>query len=329
MRAILITPTASDVASLELQNIEPPQLSRDQIRVAVRAASVNRADLLTRAGAHAPASAGGSPQVAGLDASGDVIEVGSDVSGIKVGDRVMVMAGGGLAEEIVVSSDMAIPVPTGWSYIEGAAAVLGLMTEHDALVTAGGLTKGDVVVVHAATSGVATQGIQLAKYVGAGTILATARSMRADDVLTGLGADALIDTSSGDFPARILDLTNGNGANVILDHVGGPYLAGNLAASAIGGRIIGIGRLGGADGTLDLEELARKRVSIIGVTFRTRTPAEKAEVVAALRRDVDFENATDALRPLIHQTYDWTQALEAQAELAKNAHVGKIVLEVK
>lgn len=332
MKAILITPAAHDAAdktaSLELQDIDSPSLGTSQVRIAVRAASVNRADLLTRAGAHAPATVGSAPPIAGLDASGDVLEVGSEVRDFAVGDRVMTMVGGGLAEEIVVDAAMAVPVPQGWSYVEGAAAVLGLMTEHNALVTAGAFTSGESVLVHAATSGVATQAIQLARYLGASTVLATARSSRASKIVRELGANELIDTSAVHFPDAVADATSGAGVDVILDHVGGPYFVDNLASAAVGGRIVGIGRLGGSETTLDMEELARKRVSVIGVTFRTRTPQDKADVVAALRRDVDFDAATDALRPLVHRTFDWTDALGAQTELAKNEHVGKIVLQV-
>jgi NADPH:quinone reductase-like Zn-dependent oxidoreductase len=144
-----------------------------------------------------------------------------------------------------------------------------------------------------------------------------------------LGLDELIDTSEQDFAERVLDATDGAGVDVIVDHVGGPYLAPNIRAAAIKGRIVGVGRLGGAEGVLDMEELARKRVELIGVTFRTRTPAEKADVVAALRAGIDIDGAADALRPLVDRTLDWTRALEAQTELGRNAHVGKIVLQVE
>jgi NADPH:quinone reductase-like Zn-dependent oxidoreductase len=143
-----------------------------------------------------------------------------------------------------------------------------------------------------------------------------------------LGLDELIDVTEQDFAERVLEATDGAGADVILEHVGGPYLAANIRAAAIKGRIVGVGRLGGAEGVLDMEELARKRVELIGVTFRTRTPAETAAVVAALRAGIDIDSAAEELRPIIDRTLDWTRALEAQTELGRNAHVGKIVLEI-
>ncbi|MBC2638172.1 zinc-binding dehydrogenase [Rhodococcus wratislaviensis] len=310
-----------------LSTIDAPELIPGCVRVSVRAASINRADLLIRAGTHTPAAAGAGPAVAGLDACGEVIEVAPDVTGIHKGDRVMAMVPGGLAEEVIVPAAAAVPVPRSWSFAEGAAAITALMTEHNALVTAARLQPGETVLVHAAASGVATQAIQLAKVLGAQRVYGTARSHTHAQVLEGLGLDELIDVSDTNFADRILERTDGKGADVILDHVGGPYLEDNLRAAAIRGRIVGVGRLGGASGTLDMEELARKRVELIGVTFRTRSDEEKFAIAQGLRI-VDLEKNADALRPLIHDTYSWDRVLEAQEGLADNKHVGKLVLTV-
>jgi NADPH:quinone reductase len=326
VRAVLIKP-GDGLATLETGDIDPPGLGEADVRIAVRAASVNRADLLARAGSY-PTVARAGAVIAGTDAAGEVVEVGAEVTGIAPGDRVMTMAAGGLAEQVVVPAAMAIPIPAAWSYAEGAAAVVGLMTEHNALVTAARMARGESVLVHAVTSGVGTLTVQLARYLGAGKIFGTTRSAAKAAPLDRLGLDELIDTSERDFAERVLEVTGGTGVDVIVDHVGGPYLGANIRAAAIRGRLVGVGRLGGAEGVLDMEELARKRVELIGVTFRTRSPAEKAAVVAALRADVDLDAAADALRPVVDRTLDWTRALEAQTELGRNAHVGKIVLEV-
>jgi NADPH2:quinone reductase len=325
VRAILIMPTDC-IATLELAKIAAPSVGPKDVRIRVRAASVNRADLLARAGVHAPATSSG-PWIAGLDAAGEIVEVGSQVETAKVGDRVMAMVPGGLAEEVVLPADMAMQVPTSWSWVEGAAAVLGLMTEHNALATAGRVQRGETVLVHAAASGVGTQAVQLARGRGAARVLGTTPSARPAAPLTDLGLDHLIVTAEDDFADQVLALTGGTGAHVILDHVGGPYLPGNIRAAAVRGRIVNIGRLGGAEGTLDLEELARKRLEIIGTTFRTRTPAEKAKVVADLRDGVDLEAAADRLRPVVDRVLPWTKVREAQ-EALEGAHLGKIVLAV-
>jgi NADPH:quinone reductase-like Zn-dependent oxidoreductase len=159
-------------------------------------------------------------------------------------------------------------------------------------------------------------------------VVGTSRSSGGEEMLRGLGLDELVVTTATNFADRVGELTDGRGADIIVDHVGGPYLPDNIRAAAVRGRIVGVGRLGGAEGTLDLEELARKRIEIIGVTFRTRTPIEKAAVVAGLRDDVDLESAADSLRPLIDRTLPWTDVLEAQTLMAHNQHFGKIVLNV-
>ena len=327
MKAILVRPTAGE-ATLELGEIDAPILGASQVRIAVRSASVNRADLLTRAGTHVAAASAPGTLAAGLDAAGEVIEVGEDVTGIAPGDRVMTMVSGGLAEEVVVHAAMAIPLPTTWSWQEGAAAVIGLMTEHDALVTAGRMSAGDTVVIHAVGSGVGTQALQLARHLGGGLVIGTSRSSRALAKLEAMGLDELIIPGATNFANRVLELTGGKGADVIIDHVGGPYLQGNVHAAAVRGRMVSVGRLGGAEGMLNLEELARKRLELIGTTFRTRTPEEKAGVVARLRADVDLEAAAEPLRPIIDRSLPWTRALEAQEFMGRNEHFGKIVLDV-
>lgn len=327
MQAVLLEMIDGAVTP-RLSSVDRPELRSGHVRVAVRASSINRADLLIRTGTHTSAGSANAPAVAGLDACGEVIEVASDVSGINPGDRVMAMVPGGLAEEVVVPVVAVLPVPSVWSFAEGAAAITALMTEHNALVTAARLQPGETVLVHAAASGVATQAIALAKVLGARSVFGTTRSHSNSPVLRRLGVDELIDVSQTNFADRILELTAGSGVDVIIDHVGGPYLEDNLRAAAIKARIIGVGRLGGAAGTLDMEELARKRVELIGVTFRTRSDEEKFAITHALRQ-VDLEAHADALRPLIHRTYPWAKVLEAQEELASNTHVGKIVLEIR
>jgi NADPH2:quinone reductase len=329
MKAVVLE-QHNGATTLTMSEIDRPTLEPGAVRIAVRAASVNRADLLIRAGTHTPAAnpeAG--PAVAGLDVAGEIIEVGDEVRDLRVGDNVMAMVAGGLAAEVVTPAAMAIPLPSAWSYVEGAAAVIALMTEHNALVTAGKMKAGDTVLVHAAASGVGTQAVQLAVLLGAGKVIGTTRSHGDSPVLKGRGINELITVADGAFADQVLKLTQGHGADVILDHVGGPYLEENLRAAALAGRIVGVGRLGGRSGTLDLEELARKRLEIVGTTFRTRSAEEKASVVSALRTDVDLEQHADALRPIVDQTCSWFKALDAQETLAHNTHVGKIVLEIQ
>lgn len=313
---------------LDLMEVADPEVGPGQVAIAVQAASVNRADLVQRAGGSYLPGASLAMTPAGLDASGQVVEVGEQVESLKVGDRVMTMATGGLAERVVVDATMAVPIPEGWSAIEGAAAIVGLMAEHNALHTAARLVAGESVLIHGASSGVGLQAVQLARYLGAGNVIATTRSSRASGLVGNLGAHHVIDTSSEDFTDRVRHITNKRGVDVIIDHVGGPYLAGNFECAAVRARLVSVGRLGGGQGYLDMGTLALKRLEIIGVTFRTRAPDEKAEIAAGVRDLLDTPRAGEALRPTVDQTFVWTEAARAYEVMESNAHLGKLVLEV-
>lgn len=328
MRAIIIEPTTNGTA-LKLGNIAEPALGPAQIRIRVRAASVNRADLVRRAGADGPAPGTAvAPVVAGLDAAGDVLEIGERVEGVRPGDRVMTLADGGLAEQVLVDAGLAVSIPGDWSYVEGAAAILGMLTEHNALRTVGRLQPGETVLIHAAASGVGLVGVRLAKHFGAGRIIATTRSGRGHDLLLSLGVDHVVQPRQGSFAADVLKAAGEPGVNVILDHVGGPYLEDNLRVAAVKARLVSIGRLGGAIGRLDMEALAFKRVQITGVTFRTRTMQEKIDVARALRTDLDLDEAATELRPVVDTVAPWDRVEQLQARMVAGHHLGKMVLEV-
>lgn len=313
-------------SQLSLTDVPEPAVGPQQVAVAVRAASINRADLLQRAGSYMP---GASPQVlrAGLDAAGQVVAVGESVKTVTVGDRVMAMAPGGLAERVVVDETMLVPIPEAWSEAEGAAAIVALMTAHNALVAAR-LREGESVLVHGAASGVGLQTVQLSRFLGGGTVIATTRSARAADLLRGLGADHVVDVSQVDFISAVSRIKGDQGVDVIVDHVGGPYLADNVACLSVKGRLVSVGRLAGSTGTLDMEALALKRLEIIGVTFRTREAEEKDAIAAGVRRLLQTEGASEALRPTVDRTLPWTRVEDAYEVMERNAHLGKIVLEV-
>lgn len=325
MQAILIEQGTSGPELILRDRVEPVP-GPTEVRILVYAASVNRADLAQRTGTHEPVVAGSAPPVVGLDAAGDVIEVGSEVTDLRVGDRVMTIVAGGLSEQITVDASLPIPIPRGWSYAEGAAAILGLMTEHDALRTHGRLQPGETVLVHAAASSVGLQCVQLAKFLGAGLIIGTTRSATTATLIRSVGAHHVVVIGENGFAKEVLALTEGHGADIIVDHVGGLYLADNIRSAAIAGRIIGVGRLGGAEGALDLEALAYKRLALYGVTFRTRSTPDKAELVAALRAEVDLDSP--ALRPLVDRIMPWTDADAAQTLMRTNSSLGKIVLAI-
>ena len=327
MKAMVVR-QAPDGPTIEPAELDEPRPGPGQVLVQVHSASVNRADLAVVTGAHSTAGAGPGPTVLGLDAAGVVLEAGPGTD-LLVGQRVMTMAAGGLAERVVVDGRLPVPLPDGWSFDEGAAAVLALMTAHNALATAGRMQPGESVLVNAASSGVGQMALQVARSLGAGRLLAAVRTRRDDRLLRELGADEVIDTADGTFADQVLAATSGRGVDVVVDHVGGPYLAQHLQSCAVKGRVVGVGRLGGPHGQLDLEQLALKRLELVGVTFRTRDPDEKAALVRDLRRDVDHELGAGRLKPRIDQVLAWTDVLTAHARVRADAHLGKVVLRVR
>ena len=322
MQAAVLSPPSG----ITLLDVPAPVLGPRQVRISVRAASANRADLAQLAGTHQTPS--DDVLIAGLDAAGDVVEVGSEVDAFRVGDRVMALAAGGMAEQVVVEAGMVVPIPAPWTYVEGAAAVLALLTEHNALRTAGRLRAGEHVMVHAAASGVGLVGARVAKQMGAGLILGSVRSDRATDVLARHGVDHVVRADQDTFSDTVLELTDGRGVDLIVDHVGGPYLEENVRAAAIGARLVGVGRLGGVRGVLDMETLAYKRLELIGVTFRTRSVAEKVAVVQAMTTELDLDDLASSWRPEVWKIAELAAIGEVHATMAADAHIGKLVVTV-
>jgi NADPH2:quinone reductase len=235
---------------------------------------------------------------------------------------------GGYAELALLDHRLAIPVPSGWSVVEGAAAVAGLMTEHDALVRTAHLRAGEAVVVHGAGAPVGLTGVQLAVFLGARPVIATTRGDRADDLVLAAGADLVVHTARESFADRVLAATGGVGADVIVDHVGGPYLEDSIRCLAVEGRLVSVGRLGGDTGRLDLEQLAYKRARVIGVTFRTRSLEQHAEIARGVVEDLLPAMQQGSLRPIVDRAYPLARAMDAHARMAANEHRGKIVLVI-
>ncbi len=243
----------------------------------------------------------------------------------------MSMAGGAYAERVAVDARRPVALPESWTFAEGAASITGLLTEHDALRTGGGMRAGEAVVVLGAASGVGQQGVQLAGHLGASAVVAVVRRDRpeARTLLEELGASRVVVAGAdGRFAEEVEEVTGGHGADVVVDHVGGPWLAETVRCLAPYGRIVNIGRLGGTTGELDLGALAQKRARVIGSTFRIRSEDEIASVVAALRADVEDALRDGELRTRVDRTFRLDDADAAHAHMAADAHLGKIVLEV-
>ncbi len=324
MKAIVVVP-GSNGSSLELRTVPEPKPGSTELLVRVRAAGLNRADL-NRTQAHAAGA--GSTHIAGLEMAGEVIGMGDAVKGWALGERVMSMANACYAEQAVVDCRVAMKAPADLSWAEAAGLPTVYLTAHNALVTAGGLAREGTVLVQGVTSGVGIVAVQLAKILGASLVLGAARNAAQFERLNGLGMDYGIDVRATDVAAEVNRRTGGLGVDVIVDMIGGVALAANVACTGLAGTIVSVGRMGGMTDTIDLNEFARKRISLVGVTFRTRSIEDKQKVSQAFLSDLGAQLSDGRLRPIVDRTFPLAEALAAQAYMASNAHFGKIVLEI-
>jgi NADPH2:quinone reductase len=327
MKAMVIV-QGKEGGKLEWLDVPEPVPGPEELLMRVKATALNRADLYLLKGTYDLTQKPADGIIAGLEATGEVAGVGRNVSGFEIGDRVMSMCPGGFAEFAAVDHRLAMPVPASLSWEEAATIPVAYSTEHNALVTNGCLQPGESVVINAASSGVGVAAIQIAKLFGAKPVIGIAGSKEKLPVLKSLGMDLGIDYHTGNFADAVLSATGGTGADVIIDHVGGTFLQQNLRCMAVKGRLVSVGRLGETHGELDLELMARKRLHLIGVTFRTRTLDEKIAIVQGVIANLLRPLGEGLLRPVIDRVFRLEGASEAQAYMESNSQIGKIVLKV-
>jgi NADPH:quinone reductase len=322
---------------IEIREVARPEPRAGELLVRVRAAGLNAADRLLVTGRYLvgasvrrPEPSPPGPVPVGAEMAGEVEAVGAGVRGYAVGDRVMAMCPGAFAEYAVADEVRTLPVPAGVDWTTAAAVPLTFITAHDAIATAGRLAPGGSVLVNAASSGVGVAAIQVARLLGAGTVIAASTSPGKYATLraAGVSADAELDAAAGDFAEQVLAATGGRGVDVVVDNVGAPAFPANLAAAGLGARIVSVGRLGGAIASVDLDELSRKRVSVVGVTFRTRSRQQAAEVFVAAGAVLGPALADRRLTVLVDRTFDLTEAAAAEDYLGTGSHIGKVVLTV-
>lgn len=311
---------------LEIRDVPKPMPKADEVLVRVRASGLNRADLLMSAG-HKHGNLGGAGTVAGLEWSGEVAGVGANVRGIRDGDRVMCAGSGGYAEYAVTDHGRVFPIPANnLGYEEAATLPVGLTTMHDAIVTNGRLQPGETILVQGASSGVGLLGVQIAKQLGARLVIGSSTNAEKRARLGEYGADLAIDSRDPAWPDQVKAATDGKGVNLIIDQISASVANQNLAAAAILGRIVNVGRLGGFSGEFDFDLHALKRISYIGVTFRTRSVDEVREIGRRMRTDLWQAIEAGSLRLPIDRMFPLDEAEAAQAHMRANAHFGKIVL---
>ena len=313
---------------VEVRDIATPVPGPAQVLVRVRAAGLNRADLTVASG-RMHGNSGGPGTVLGMEFSGEVAEVGPEVKDIKPGDRVMCSGAGGYAEYAVADFGRTAKIPANnMTFTQAATLPVALQTMHDAVVTNGRLKDGEAILIQGASSGVGLMGMQIAKVKGARLVIGSSTNAERRARLKDFGADVAIDSSDPGWADQVLKATDGKGVDLIVDQISGSVANGNLKATAIRGRIVNVGRLGGAKAEFDFDLHALRRIDYIGVTFRTRSVEEVREINRRMRSDLWPAVESGKLALPIDRTFPLDEAAAALAHMKANKHLGKIVLTV-
>jgi putative PIG3 family NAD(P)H quinone oxidoreductase len=330
MKAVTIV-SFGGVEGLEVREVtDAPPATLDRVRVRVRAAGLNRADILQRLGRY-PAPPGYPQDIPGMEFAGEVVEVCEEARRWKVGDRVFgIIGGGGQADYVTVPENTLAPIPPNLDWAEAAAVPEVFMTAHDALFTQCGLQIGERVLIHAAGSGVGTAASQLVRAAGA-TAYGTSRTADKLEKAKEFGLTESF-VASGDpmeFAQAVKNWTNGSGVEVVLDLVGAAYLKANLESLAIKGRLIFVGTTSGAKAEIDYSVVMGKRLRIMGTSLRTRSLEEKATATRLFAQHVVPLLASGAVRPVIDKVFKMEEVRAAHERIESNESFGKVVLVIK
>jgi NADPH:quinone reductase len=312
---------------LKLTERPDPVPAAGEVLIEVAAAGVNRPDVIQRYGKYPPPP--GASDIPGLEVSGRIAALGGGVSGFAIGDRVCALvAGGGYAERAAVPHEQVLPIPKGLTEIQGAGIPETFFTVWTNVFQRGRLQRGESILIHGGTSGIGTTAIQLANAFGA-TVMTTAGSDEKCEAARRLGAAHAFNYRTADWGAEAKQASGGRGVDVILDIVGGEYIARNLDLLAVDGRLLQIAFLKTAKAEIDFSIMMRKRAWITGSTLRPRTPAEKGAIARDLHAQVWPLLEQGVVAPIIHQTFPLAEAAAAHRLMESSAHIGKIVLEVR
>lgn len=312
----------------QLFEVPMPTVGERDVLVKVRAAGLNRADLSVLAGQrHGSASGPGTPL--GLEWAGDVVSVGSAVKHVRVGERVMCSGRGGMAEYAVTDLGRVMPIPRDdMSYELAAGLPIALQTMHDAVITHGQLQTGQSLLVQGASAGVGLMAMQIAKWRGASCVIGTSTDAARRSRLKEMGADLALDSRDPSWVEQVLKATQGRGVDVVIDQLSGPLASANLAATAICGRIVNVGRLAGMADPFDFDLHALRRIHYIGVTFRTRSIHEVEEITRRLQADLWPALEAGQLQLPIDSTFALQDVAQAYARMKANQHFGKIIVQL-
>ena len=324
MKAVIVE-KPGDENALKIGEVPEPAIKPDEILIRVRAAGVNRADLLQRQGFYPPPPS--ASEIIGMEVAGEVAAVGAAAPGWKIGDRAMALIpGGGYAEKAAAHYGSAMKIPAALSFEEAAGIPEVFLTVFLNFFMLAGLKRGETALIHGGGSGVGTASIQLLKEAGV-RVIVTAGSDEKCEQCRKLGADVAINYKRGPFAPAVKTATEGRGVDVILDSIGGAYLPGNIESLAQGGRLVLIGLMNGTRAELDLAAVLRRHLKIFGSTLRMRPAAEKAQIVAAFLAQFGAALEAGRLRPPIYKVLPAADAPTAHRMMQASEHFGKIILK--
>jgi NADPH2:quinone reductase len=308
-----------------IAEIAKPTPKGTQVLIKVHACGLNRADLGMTKG-HVHGSAGGVGTVLGMEWAGEVAELGPEAKGVKVGDKIMGSGGAGFAEYTLADHGRLFRAPSNMNFEEAATLPVALATMHNAVVTHGALQAGQSVLVQGASSGVGLMAMQIAKLKGASLVIGSSTDEMRRGRLKEFGADLAVDSSDPGWVDQVLKATNGEGVDLIVDQVSGKVANQNLAATKVKGRIVNVGRLGGTRGEFNFDLHAARRITYVGVTFRTRSIEEIREIFDEVRKDIWGAVESRKLQLPIDKVFSFDDIGKAFDHMEANKHLGKIVV---
>ncbi len=311
---------------LKIGEVETPSPSSKEILVRVKAAGVNRADIMQRKGHYPPPK--GASTILGLEIAGVVEEIGSEVTKWRIGDKVFgLIPGGGYAEYAIIHEDMAMPLPENLNMAEAAAIPEVFLTAYQSVIYYGRIQKGETALIHAGASGVGTAAIQIAKLLEAHIIITASKEKH--EACFNIGAEKAIDYKHEDFYDEVVKFTGGNGVDLIIDFIGAPYLQKNINCLKTDGRLVMLSLLGGSKvKELDLRNMIGKRLSIIGSALRSRSLEYRTNLVREFSSFALEKFKSRKLVPVIDKIFDWKDVSEAHKRIEANKNIGKIILEI-
>lgn len=313
-------------AELFVEEVADPVRNEGEVLVKVHASALNRADLLQRQGKYPPPA--GASDILGLEAAGEILEVGAN-SRWRVGDRVMaLLAGGGQAERVAVPEELLMPVPDNLDFIHAAAIPEVFLTAYQAIFFEGKSTLNDMILIHAGGSGVGTAAIQMAKRANMQVFVTCSAGKK--QACLALGADFAIDYQTQKFDEVVLQETGNRGVDIVLDFIGAPYLEANIHSLATGGKLIQIAMMGGSNiQELNLGPILRKHLTIIGTTLRSRPLQYKEALIREFSQRFLPEIASNSIKPVIDSVFDLSEIQKAHQRMEANENIGKIILRLE